>query len=221
MKTRDKIVLTSLRLFNEQGERNITTNHIAAELGISPGNLYYHFRNKEDIIQSIFSDYEHYLDGSFQPYKNDPVTMDLLMGYLDTMFYILWRFRFMYANLTDILERDKELKRRYLYAQQQVLQRCSHIISQLCKDGFLVIEANKINELADTVKMIISFWISYQLAQLSISSITKTHLYEGLLRVLTIFRGFATEMSLPTIERLESHYRELSSQSTADIITSE
>lgn len=55
MKTRDRIIHSATELFNDQGERNITTNHIAAHLGISPGNLYYHFRNKEDIIHSISS----------------------------------------------------------------------------------------------------------------------------------------------------------------------
>ena len=57
MKTRDRIIHSATELFNDQGERNITTNHIAAHLGISPGNLYYHFRNKEDIIHSIFDQY--------------------------------------------------------------------------------------------------------------------------------------------------------------------
>ena len=65
MKTRDKIIHTALGLFNEQGTKAVTTNHIAAAVGISPGNLYYHFRNKEDIIRAIFEQMDAY--GQHQP----------------------------------------------------------------------------------------------------------------------------------------------------------
>ena len=58
MKTRDRIIQASKELFNEQGERNVTTNHIASHLGISPGNLYYHFKNKQQIIFDIYLEYE-------------------------------------------------------------------------------------------------------------------------------------------------------------------
>jgi len=212
MKTRDKIIYASLELFNEHGERNITTNHIAAHLNMSPGNLYYHFRNKEDIIRCIFSLYENHLESGFQPYEGKKVDVELLIGYFDAMFYTLWQFRFMYANLADILARDEELKKRYLHAQQQVLTRSSQVLHQLKQDGFLNVDTDKITPLADIIKMIVSFWIGYQLTQSSTSTITKATLYEGVLRVLMIFKAYATPTSIATFTRLEQHYHDLANQ---------
>ncbi|MEO8876132.1 MAG: helix-turn-helix domain-containing protein, partial [Polyangiaceae bacterium] len=48
LSTKDRVLHMAVRMFNRQGTSAVTTNHIAAELGMSPGNLYYHYRNKED-----------------------------------------------------------------------------------------------------------------------------------------------------------------------------
>lgn len=214
MKTRDKIIYASLELFNEQGERNVTTNHIAAHLGISPGNLYYHFRNKEDIIRSIFTLYQSHLETGFQPYEGEPVTLDLLIGYFDAMFYAMWEFRFMYANLTDILNRDAVLKSLYLDAQQQVLTRCCHVLTKLNQDGVMAIDKEDILPLAETIRMIVCFWIGYKQTHSSNTEITKSSLYDGLLRILMISKAYSTPDSLTTFIRLEQHYRELASTPT-------
>ncbi|GIU29178.1 TetR family transcriptional regulator [Shewanella colwelliana] len=216
MKTRDKIVHTSLALFNEHGERSITTNHIAAHLGISPGNLYYHFRNKEDIIRSIFTLYEQHLESGFQPYEGEEVDVDLLIGYFDALFYTLWQFRFMYANLVIILGRDEELNRLYTETQQRFLTRATGILSKLKQDGVLVIDDNEITPLADTIRMVACFWISNRLTHSNTTEITKTSLYEGLLRVLMIFKAYATPSSKPTFIRLEQHYQALAKAEQED-----
>ena len=57
MKTADKILLISLDLFNSQGERHITSVDIANELDISPGNLYYHYKGKDEIINALVDKY--------------------------------------------------------------------------------------------------------------------------------------------------------------------
>ena len=104
MKTRDKIVLAALHLFNEYGERNITTNHIAAHIDISPGNLYYHFRNKQEIVREIFSLYSSELLERFSPIYGQQESLVLLKHYLDSTFNLMWKYRFFYANLPEILQ---------------------------------------------------------------------------------------------------------------------
>ncbi|SDK16811.1 DNA-binding transcriptional regulator, AcrR family [Ferrimonas sediminum] len=213
MKTKDKIILASCELFNQHGERAITTNHIAAHLGISPGNLYYHFRNKEDIIRSIYSEYESYILEAFRPYDVESESdLGFMVRYLDGMFKVMWRYRFFYANLADILNRDQELRKRYIEVQKKMDVQSSSALRILRDNGTVVLADIYIADLAQTLKMIITCWIGFQSAQKVDGTVSKDEIYQGVLRVLTTFRGYISDKARPEFDRIEAQYRQLLKQ---------
>lgn len=206
MKTRDRIILAALELFNESGEPNVTTNHIAAHLGISPGNLYYHFRNKEEIIHSIFDQYAHDLSIHFQPHSHTPVTAAHLLDYLDSVFMLMWRYRFFYANLPDILRRDAQLQHKYLAAQEGLQQNIMAMMNSFKSSGLLDLDSGELEGLASTLKLVASSWIFYQSAQTPGATITKAVIYQGVLQMLAIVRPLTTPEGREQVRQLEAHY---------------
>jgi AcrR family transcriptional regulator len=97
IKTSERIVQNSLELFNQQGERSISTNHIAAHMEISPGNLYYHFPNKQAIIAVLFSEYESLVDSFLRPPQGRAATVEDKRFYLKELLSAMWRYRFCIA----------------------------------------------------------------------------------------------------------------------------
>ena len=209
MKTRDRIIHSATELFNDQGERNITTNHIAAHMGISPGNLYYHFRNKEDIIHSLFDQYARHLSESFIPTRNREITLQDLMGYLDAIFYLMWQFRFFYANLPDILSRDEPLQQKYLKAQEQMRSSVVTLLKSLREGGIIDVTDADLPDLGQTIKMVVTCWIPFQIAQAPNTRITKPLLYQGVLKVLVLLRPYVQPQVAEQLRQLEQHYRQL------------
>src|SRR5271156_6782383 len=102
-RTRERILELSLKLFNQFGEPNVTTTTIAEEMSISPGNLYYHFRNKDDIINSIFVQFESEIEKRLRFAEHRRPTIDEVWLYLQYMADFLWTYRFFYRDLNDLL----------------------------------------------------------------------------------------------------------------------
>ena len=115
MKTKDKIVAASIELFNRYGVQNVPVNRIAAELGISPGNLNYHFKSKDMILQSIFPMIEAEMRETLTPSTTEP--RPLSASYV-AQFQIgigrsLWKYRFFFCSLQNILDKNDQLDTQY------------------------------------------------------------------------------------------------------------
>ena len=96
-RTRERILALALQLFNDFGEPNVTTSNIAEEMNISPGNLYYHFRNKDDIINCLFSDFEKEMDAMLSA-PREAATVEDAWFFLHTLYELIWRYRFFYQD---------------------------------------------------------------------------------------------------------------------------
>ncbi|ELB2103816.1 TetR/AcrR family transcriptional regulator [Vibrio parahaemolyticus] len=203
MKTRDKIVYGALELFNQHGERNITTNHIADHIEISPGNLYYHFRNKQEIVREIFALYSAELLERFTPIQGSQESLTMLKSYLDSIFTLMWKYRFFYANLPEILSRDEQLHEQYIDVQEKLQANLIAIMQEFVSLKLLDVNEQQLKSLVCTLHLIACSWLAYQSAMASKTSITEQMVKQGMLQMLNVVKPVATEQGLEQLQLLE------------------
>ncbi|WMN68491.1 TetR/AcrR family transcriptional regulator [Vibrio parahaemolyticus] len=203
MKTRDKIVYAALELFNQHGERNITTNHIADHIEISPGNLYYHFRNKQEIVREIFALYSAELLERFTPIQGSQESLTMLKSYLDSIFTLMWKYRFFYANLPEILSRDEQLHEQYIDVQEKLQANLIAIMREFVSLKLLDVNEQQLKSLVCTLHLIACSWLAYQSAMASKTSITEQMVKQGMLQMLNVVKPVATEQGLEQLQLLE------------------
>lgn len=109
---RERIIETAARLMNEQGSV-VGTSQIAESLGISPGNLYYHFRNMRDIVREILARMHAELGQTLHLPAGETVAVDRLVGYYSNGAMVLWRYRFMVSSALELTSGDAELEASY------------------------------------------------------------------------------------------------------------
>lgn len=161
MKTRERILSTAIQLFNQSGTGAISTNHIADALGISPGNLYYHFRNKEAIIQAIFERLFDRWDVVFQLADDRAPTLSDLYGLVQANFRTMWEYRFIYRELLPLLRHDPQLSERYQSVRQRGFADFQLLVQVFASAGILAPpdDPQEILRLAELCWLISEFWL--------------------------------------------------------------
>ena len=205
MKTRDRIIEASLQLFNEQGERAVTTNHIAAHLGMSPGNLYYHFRNKQQIIAELFERYAAEAEQNLALPEGRALDLDDKARYLETMGATMWRYRFMLRDLEHLLASDTELAARYRAFSRHALQAIEAIFQGTIDAGILDARHANAEVLALNSWLLMTSWVNFLCTTMlndAQDDLTPQMLRRGVYQVLAQERGLLSEAARPGVEAM-------------------
>lgn len=200
--TRQRILDASLALFNAQGEPNVTTNHIADELEISPGNLYYHFRNKDDIIEHLFGGYEARMDAALTaPSGRLPGLEDVWLE-LHLVFECIWDYRFLYRDLVDILTRNRRLRLRFARILKRADEQAHTVMRGLVQAGVMRASADEVDAASTNILVIATFWLNYAAARGDKDE--RASIRDGIVQVMMLIAPFlrdAERVHLNTLTR--------------------
>jgi AcrR family transcriptional regulator len=111
--TRERILAAARRLFNERGTSAVSTNHIAAAAALSPGNLYYHFADKREIIRALHAQYAAAHEKRWRPRLDARENLAQLRGNLAAGVELAWEYRFLEREILALLRADPELRVAY------------------------------------------------------------------------------------------------------------
>ena len=160
--TQSKIINKSIALYNQHGTRNISTNRIADECDISRGNLHYHFRTKEEIIQVIFSMIDKEMEAGWY---NDHLypTVEHMNLMFSRQMQMIWNYRFFYRELTTLLHNDPHLKMRFMDNRRKRAKEINAFFQAMIDAGMMEIK-NSQTEFDSTILMtwlISDQWLPY------------------------------------------------------------
>ncbi len=206
-RTRERILETSLAMFNDAGEPNVTTNHIADELGISPGNLYYHFRNKDDIVAQLFARYEQRMDEALTaPQQRLPDLEDVWLQ-LHLVFECMWDFRFLYRDLVDILARNRTLRLRFGRVLERAAGAARQVLRGLVESGAMHAGGAEIDALVESILLIATFWLDYDAVRHGAMRDQPQRLELGIQQVMLLLAPYLREAERAHLTALAAAYR--------------
>jgi AcrR family transcriptional regulator len=209
MKTRDRILQTSLQLFNDYGEPRITTNHIADEMDISPGNLYYHFRNKDEIISLLFQQFERQMNAALQAPERRVPNMEDMWLYLHLVFENIWEYRFFYRDLDNILSRNKKLRTHFRRILERKVNTAAAICKGLVEAGVMRATPEEIAALAQNIAVIATYWLNFQSTRASAARSNDSdsnNLALGVYQVLSLVAPFLIDEARELLRQLSREY---------------
>ena len=180
-RTAERILEVTLDLFNRFGEPNVSTTLISAELGISPGNLYYHYPAKDELINRLFEGYERELNDLLQAGEGVHDVEDAWF-FMHSLFELLWRYRFLYRDLNDLLSKNRHLETQFQLVLKNKTAAIRTLLAGLGDAGHLDIASAEVDTLAHSMVVVLTYWLSYEYVRNPREALEPAHAQSALMR---------------------------------------
>ena len=205
-RTRERIVETSLSLFNQFGEPNVSTTVIADEMNISPGNLYYHFRNKDEIIEEIFRAFEREIEDTLAaPQKRAPDVEDTWL-FLHILFELIWKYRFLYRDLNDLLSRNRTVEIHFRRILEHSVRNATMLCEGMVAVGQMRANGHDIAALATNMVVVSTYWLSYEYVREPRKPVEGLALGRGVYQVMAMVAPYFQGDARALFEKLAEQY---------------
>ncbi len=160
-RTAERILEVTLVLFNRFGEPNVSTTLISAELGISPGNLYYHYPAKDELINSLFDRYEQALTELLNA-GEDVRNVEDAWFFMHTLFELIWQYRFLYRDLNDLLSKNRRLETHFQMILKNKTRAVKALLGGMSRSGAIQIDSREIESTATSMVVVLTYWLSFE-----------------------------------------------------------
>ena len=137
-KTRERILDASLEMFNKKKASNVSTVQISAAMKISPGNLYYYYANKEDVIRCIWEErMASVVNELLEKTENIKSAADML-DYLKEWMEYLINYRFFYTELSTLFINDEKLVELYQDTYKKMRDTFTDLVVRFGEEGYII-----------------------------------------------------------------------------------
>lgn len=160
-KTKQRILNVSLQLFNQKGERSVTTNHIAAALEMSPGNLYYHYNNKQEIIKALTQQYQQEMLKMLALPNDGKVTPNDKLKYFHALSGQLWNYRFLHRDIYHLVENDQNFQKKYGLFSKGVMEQVQRLYQAFVDANLMKINSQEIEALIINIWIVLTNWTNF------------------------------------------------------------
>lgn len=200
LSTRERILAACRELFNARGPAHVTTAQIAAEVGINEGNLYYHFKRKEQILEALFETFESSLQRVADAETASGGDPQSYTDYLSAWFTLMWEWRFFYRDSGTVYELAPALRPRIPSLSDRGQAQVRLVIENQRAAGLIELGADEIDRLIVNAWIVSTYWIDYLRSRHGVREVTKEHLRWGASQVASLFLPYLTPAGRALIE---------------------